>query len=311
MYYYFSDKDIEKYAMSDVEIENSISEGILSENIKELLYNPQNIIGTHKLVRLGIRMAFLDEEWREPSELKKAIYFTDFHLIILINNSIKVIPLSKVNDFKFTLRNCNGYVEGINITKKKSPVAGAVVGGLIAGPTGAIVGAIANQGEKKVPLSRGKSYDNDVYDLYLQIEESLIQIGDIIVIDNTKKQIYLDSSNTRVNNYGINNGLLSIKSYDEPEYADDFITNYINKLIFLITRTQNNNLTNEEKTEIVDKYINNSDNDDRNNENRIAAILVIFVIMIIIIIIKALRQLEYILEVKNWIKVDDKLRKIR
>ena len=62
------------------------------------------------------------------------------------------------------------YIEPTYTTKKKSPVKRAIVGGVLAGPTGAIVGAVSGMGEgEKVMTSPGRSNCYELYSLVIKL----------------------------------------------------------------------------------------------------------------------------------------------
>lgn len=58
-----------------------------------------------------------------------------------LETAIRVLPFAQILSVE-------RYVEKSAITKKKNPISRAVVGGVLAGGTGAVVGAISGQGEK-------------------------------------------------------------------------------------------------------------------------------------------------------------------
>lgn len=88
------------------------------------------------------------------------------------------IPFEKIKSLELRVENGSHYVPGINVTVQKSPVKGAIVGGLVAGPTGAVVGAIANQGTvTKNSLGRTIYDYTDILDItFTDGERAIISI---------------------------------------------------------------------------------------------------------------------------------------
>lgn len=101
-----------------------------------------------------------------------ALFFTDFHLIALWNNESLVIPLEKVDEFRVVDR--GGKLTRTETTyRDASVIKGAIVGGAIAGPAGAVVGAVHNK-DRKVVDSKGHVYENHDKDFVLTVGGSTI-----------------------------------------------------------------------------------------------------------------------------------------
>ena len=64
--------------------------------------------------------------------------------------TLSFIPLEYIEKCELQFeRNDSGYILPTFATKKKSPVKGAVIGGVLAGPPGAVIGAAAGSGENR------------------------------------------------------------------------------------------------------------------------------------------------------------------
>ena len=154
---------------------------------------------------LGIRLEYLND-WvldmsKDEPQLKDHIappsqdtfFVTDYYLICCkgrsnlasdgngkyVNNeyvyydpdSIMVIPLNIIEYIRVELRfNYSGYHPGITIEEHKDPARGAMVGALVAGTTGAVIGAAMNSGTKTKTIVRAHAYNRDSYDLCIKVK---------------------------------------------------------------------------------------------------------------------------------------------
>lgn len=192
----------EKFALSKDEINSACRNGLLPKNLESLLtyrkddgYWYSDKTNNFQLAAAGVKYTFRDGtfEIKDGNDVRGTLFlFTDFYLIISLGYSLDeeeqyktssgygvrfsgplsllVIPYEKLKVVKFEFyRNFSGAWDAKYAEKDKSVVAGAVVGGLVAGPIGAVVGAAANQGKKKqVIVSPSGSYNDDHYNLKIQ-----------------------------------------------------------------------------------------------------------------------------------------------
>lgn len=181
-----------KVALSKKEIKQLIKDKLLTSQIfnlasckddedKYVNRNLDPLTAKKYGVRAILRYAFLHSD---NYNCCTAFYFTDFYLIICfgkdvwhshgcganeyydIPDEILVVPLSKIEYVKLEGDVRSYYNPGITVNE--SPIKGALVGGAIAGQTGAIVGAIANSGTKTI-LS-GINYNNE-YNLSIKLKD--------------------------------------------------------------------------------------------------------------------------------------------
>lgn len=231
---------------------------------------------TPYLSSLGIRMFFVQEDECPRFLVKNCIFITDFHMIIFktpktrvfgINKKtiyekpedLLIIPLNKIKRLelvKWVEWDLNH--EGYTYTKKNSPVKGAVIGGIVAGPTGAVIGAMANQGEKKINVP---SYTTKlkIYDLIIEMKDNQTFEFEAIKIPEGRSSDGIEE----------NKKLCQIK-INEPQYSEEPIKMINEKLNFLLCRAKNNyndeemsNITNQtfeegvkfmKKVEFFDKW---------------------------------------------------------
>ena len=172
--------------LSDSEVKRYKEEGLIASNIDSL---SQMIFAGGKSMTpafyksLGIKETFIHSD-PTPSFVWDSYYLTDFFLIVCKGfygvgieghdyPKLSFIPLEYVEKCELQFdRNYSGYIAPTYTTKKKSPVKGAVIGGALAGPTGAVIGAAAGSGEKTVMTSAGGSYNDDHYSLVIKLHNN-------------------------------------------------------------------------------------------------------------------------------------------
>lgn len=216
------------------------------------------------LASLGIKMFFSYNPYNVYDRDNEYIYITDFHLVFskkleYIRNGldktkiykkpeILIIPLNKIKKLELKLLGeKNYYREGYSYIKEGSPELGAIIGGAIAGTTGAIAGALANQ--TKVVNEPGKVSTYDEYSL-------------IIELKNGKKMEFKTFANRKYMKYEYlfkpvaleGNEVLSKININEPKYSDDSIKMINEKLDFLVCRAKNKH-SDEELSKIVKRTI--------------------------------------------------------
>ena len=281
---------LKEYALSKEEIIKLINSNIISKDINNIIFkeknggyvsyledkNPQlNRTGYvyqywPYLATLGIKMVFV--EWDDFGNViyGDTIFITDFHLIVsngckISKNSmymyekpddLLIIPLEKIKNIELiSLGTKSTYIPGYSYTKQKSPIKGAIVGGIVAGPTGAVVGAIANQGEKKV-TNYGYSVNKEEYELIIDIDENnSVSLLTVRIDVNTNSSDVL-----------LANQKLSKINSNEPIYSEEPIKMINEKLNFLINRVKNKNYD-EEKSFIVQQTLEDGLKNFQKHEN--------------------------------------------
>lgn len=185
------DKNIEIFLNEELDekrINEEIENGILANTIYEIATTKKKD-GYYKNYLLtnqgGIKVVFRSNEvLNYPT--RNSFYITDFHLILCFGRSIflqqhgqidnpyyenpdeiLVIPLEKVEYIKIGSLTTTSYI--LEKTVNKSPIKGAIAGSVIAGPTGAVVGALANTGTK---TKKGVNVTLDKYDLSIKLKDN-------------------------------------------------------------------------------------------------------------------------------------------
>lgn len=196
-------KNIEKFFLTKQQIQEQIDKGILIEDILHPKYVVRyNITVLYEKFwnQLGIKEGF-----NAGYKFSDAVFITDFHLIIIDRElssknttekfEVHVVPLEVIDNIEITERAENFMRMSHEI--KKSPVKGAIIGGVIAGPTGAVIGATMNQGTKTVGGGVGTLY---YWDLNIKFKN-----GYIYKLKDTSnalksRQSLLSATNNKMNN---------------------------------------------------------------------------------------------------------------
>lgn len=269
---------LKEYALSNEEVIKLMNSNIISKEINNVIFKekdggyvcyvedkfPQIRSDAYfyqwcpYLSTLGIKMVFVEGDDSGKVNHGISIFITDFHLIVskgarISNNpmymyekpdDLLIIPLEKIKNIELSsLGTKSTYIPGYSYTKQKSPIKGAIVGGIVAGPTGAVVGAIANQGEKKV-TNYGYSINKEEYELIIDIDEN-----------NTISLLTVSMKvNTNMSNVLEANKKLSKINSNEPIYSEDPIKMINEKLNFLMNRAKNKGYD-EEKSFIVQQTL--------------------------------------------------------
>ena len=195
------------HALSYEEVEKCFNDGLLSKNIYRISFNLKSLstnphyrkFDETELESFGIKEFFMKQDTSGPSPYEESFYLTDLYLIryerysTLDNESpnFTIIPLQFVETLKLEYgSHYDGFVDAQYVTKQKDPVKGAVIGGVLAGPTGAVIGAVAGSGEKKELISAAKNIHEDRYSLIIKIKdgERLIKENYIIVNSNSNSE---------------------------------------------------------------------------------------------------------------------------
>lgn len=280
------------YELTKSEVEEAISNGILSKDIYSLVtylgndgYYHERILNHSYYKSVGIKYYF--EDWFSK-ENKDMFFVTDFHLIYCESklydstyigkekkkvykgpDKIKIIPLENIEYIKWV-----HYVDfstsptRISKTVEKNPVVGAVVGAAVAGAPGAIVGSAINSGTKTKTSYVGAYSDNVAYELKIQL-------------------LNAEECATHIE-----------RKFDKSFYTDDRINEIVenenNEIEKLIERA-NSEYSIEEKSVIVNQTIANGEEEYENhkkqtNKDNAMAMAFIIVPFIILGIIKLLLE---------------------
>ena len=188
------------HVLSEWEIINKKQEGLIFSDIDGLsrriievypasdnTWKPGGPLSEQYFKSLGIKESFFLQtgERLQNAIAFDSIHFTDFYLIhcsyYLGRNyaepKLTYIPLEYVEICELKLaHNSSGYIPPSFKTVQKNPVKGAVIGGIVAGRTGAVIGAAASSGTKTVVKNWGGLYDNNEYSLVVKIEGEEEQI---------------------------------------------------------------------------------------------------------------------------------------
>lgn len=193
-------------ALTESEIEDACAKKILSPHIKDVFFEKREDgfyypyeKKTGGLYKIDLCFCVTSMEdrfnWREENVL-----LTNFYLIVgdwvgkdkngaIFDNNLNVarleknkdvliIPLEQVESIEYKLGiEVNTKTDTYTIKHEKSPIAGAVVGGLVAGPAGAVVGAIANQGTKEEIRGGNKIHIQHVY-LKIRLKNGVVAFKD-------------------------------------------------------------------------------------------------------------------------------------
>lgn len=269
---------LKEYSLSNEDIIKLINKNIISKEINNVIFKekdggyvcyiedrfPQISSDLYfhywcpYLATLGIKLVFVEDDNARNATYETSIFITDFHLIVskgarLSRDSFSIyekpddlliIPLEKIKNIELnSLGTKSTYIPGYSYTKQKSPVKGAIVGGIIAGPTGAVVGAIANQGEKKV-TNYGYSVNKEEYELIIDIDENnSVSLLTVRIDVNTNISSVLEA-----------NKKLSKINSNESVYNEEPIKMINEKLNFLMNRAKNK-YYDEEKSFIVQQTL--------------------------------------------------------
>ena len=252
------------------------------------------------LASLGIKMFFIEQD-NFPEDIENScIYITDFHLIFSKRleytwdglgepkiykkpEEVLIIPLNKIKNLELKSHGeKNYYSESYSYIKEGSPELGAIMGSAIAGSTGAVVGALANQTKVVNVPRRDRIFEE--YSLIIKMDDDKILEFETISI---RKYVEPAEHNKSVTLEG--NKKLSKISINEPQYSDDAIKMINEKLKFLLCRAKNK-YSDEEMSDITKQTIEKSIEFLKNEKikedkaNFWASVLaVIFIIVITII----------------------------
>lgn len=270
-----------QHGLSESQIHSEIQDGILLTNPKHLFMSYKidgyYHIKPYSFFDLQIKgiKKHLVSEWsleHSPYFGYTSFWITDFHLIcvngtklgtdIVIrtdNNwervykephTINVIPLEKIEYIKFEFSgDYSGYMPARTMDVKQNPVAGAVVGAVIAGAPGAVVGAITNSGTKTKTLSPAHHFATSYYDLKIKLK------------DVSEEYIYRDFWKV--------DGLKVLNAFDND-----------NREIELLIKQATTNITLTERKKIIKQSVSKGEK-DKINETIVSIIVGIILFAIV------------------------------
>lgn len=285
-------KTWDKYKLSQEEIEKNIQNGFLITGedyaTRKIKNSSKYLLDLNKAsyLRKGIKIALIKNNIISGgnSIFCETFYLTDFFLVVcnshandavfVRNNKtglnyteyskdrLKFIPLDIVEEIKIEYTgNHKGTSQAITYKTKGDPVAGAIIGGAIAGTPGAIVGAHANSKEKTKYLAHASNYDYNSYNLYIKIKNCNCYIMKEFIESDNLKNI-------------------------EKQKKEEFIKKVNEESKILIERAKRQ-LTPEEKREIINntkkefnEYVNKS---KKKTIGYIVATIIMLLLLLIII----------------------------
>ncbi len=152
-------------------------------------------------------------------------------------NLLAIIPLTNIKSIDSNTGIRYSHSEAITVQEEGNPVLGAVIGGAIAGPTGAVVGAIANSGKREKTIVNANSTE--------WVKSS------ITVATEQGTQYQMDIASTVKNN-----------SDKKPELSPYDYGNHINKALAhgfrFSAESVNNGTATKEVIETLSRYITDS-----------------------------------------------------
>ena len=220
MYSYIEPDFVEKYALTNDEVDEAIKNGILADGYDRIFSGKikENLLGSN----------YVDEEMpRRAKELgakfmiecsctdifktehlgSTCMFLTSYFLIWVCtpnwNKNLKsgittylksetpmiVMPLSVLKNIYFESKEMGGTWKPVIKEKAGDPVKGAVVGGIIAGATGAVIGAAVSSKPKNETVIRGGSFHCKYYIAKIEMAEKSRIEAEIFNIDTVTKAI--------------------------------------------------------------------------------------------------------------------------
>lgn len=184
-----------QYELSENEIENTLAnKELLTASVATIAQRFEQYPWTDYvhaylpdvLKTFGIRCVVLpDDNARSVygsrfSESGLSFFLSDYYLLVGYRGMTSVIPLEKIKRFEFVPSSEAGKITSTEpIYGEKSVIKGAVIGGAIAGPAGAVVGALNNKGKTEIKQER-LFYKNTNLSFVLAIEDDVYELTDAI-----------------------------------------------------------------------------------------------------------------------------------
>ncbi len=180
-------KIFKNYALSKEELKLLYDKNVLASQILEVAQKIKKSIEISSLFSsdiseylrsLGVKMIFTESK-EENYNGGSIICITDFHIIFLEDFVVNfVIPLKKVKELKVEKKEYTTEADEVyfkrELTSSQKVIRGAAIGGIIAGPTGAIVGAIANKENEATstvkPVNIHRKYHYIDFELSIKME---------------------------------------------------------------------------------------------------------------------------------------------
>lgn len=222
-YTYIEPDFVKKYALTDEEVNEAIANGILENGFNEIFYgkidnNPCAIGLTYsdkkmpqRAKALGVRFMIdcgCTDIFKTEHLGSTCMFLTSYFLIwvcipnrnmnlrsnvttyLKSNTPVIVMPLTALKNIRFESRDSSGGWNPIIKEKQGNPVKGAVIGGLVAGTTGAVVGAVAASTPKKTTVIRGGNFHSKIYTAKVEVGEKSIIEAEVFDVDTETKKLY-------------------------------------------------------------------------------------------------------------------------
>ena len=187
---------LRQYELSKNEIENALAnKELLTASVATIAQRFEKYPWTDYvhanlpdvLKRFGIRCVVLPDDRARSvygeasfSESGLSFFLSDYYLLVGYRGMTSVIPLEKIKRFEFVPSSEAGKITSTEpIYGEKSVIKGAVIGGAIAGPAGAVVGALNNKGKTEIKQAR-LFYKNTNLSFVLAIEDDVYELTDAI-----------------------------------------------------------------------------------------------------------------------------------
>ena len=217
---YIEPNFVEKYALTSDEVDEAIKNGILADGYNRIFFGKikNNPLGTNyideeiprRAKALGAKF-MLDcgctDIFKTEHLGRTCMFLTNYFLIWVCTPSwsknlksgittylesdtpVIVMPLSVLKNIYFESREMGGAWAPVIKEKAGNPVKGAVIGEIIAGTTGAVIGAAVSSKSKKETVIRGGSFHCKYYVAKIEMAEKSRIEAEIFNIDTVTKAI--------------------------------------------------------------------------------------------------------------------------
>lgn len=245
--------------MTDEEVNEAIANGILANGFNEIFYgkidnNPCAIGLTYsdkkmpqRAKALGVRFMIdcgCTDIFKTEHLGSTCMFLTSYFLIwvcipnrnmnlrsnvttyLKSNTPVIVMPLTALKNIRFESRDSSGGWNPIIKEKQGNPVKGAVIGGLVAGTTGAVVCAVAASTPKKTTVIRDGNFHSKIYTAKVEVGEKSIIEAEVFDVDTETKKLY-----DRYRWIYFMNETIGEKKHDALSFIDgNIIIDYLNTI---------------------------------------------------------------------------------
>lgn len=220
MYSYIEPDFIEKYALTNDEVDEAIKNGILADGYDRIFLGKikKNLLGSNhvdeemprRAKELGAKFMIdcgCTDIFKTEHLGSTCMFLTSYFLIWVctpnrninlksgISTYLKsetpviVMPLSVLKNIYFESKEMGGAWKPVIKKKAGNSVKGAVMGGILAGATGAVIGAAVSSKPKNETVIRGGSFHCKYYIAKVEIAEKSKIEAEIFDIDTVTKAI--------------------------------------------------------------------------------------------------------------------------